>query len=86
MRARHLRRFARQNAVGTAWIDRNDNGREDPDEITTGVKGTAHYWSAGWMRPDLTILTADQWLYPLQGFTTSGVPLYDFSNPHKAGQ
>jgi len=74
---------SRTKTPGTAWIDRNDNGREDEDEIMTGVKGTAHYWSAGWMRPDLTLLTADQWLYPLQGFTPTGVPLYDFANPQK---
>ncbi|MDQ3812760.1 MAG: hypothetical protein M3347_02270, partial [Armatimonadota bacterium] len=73
----------RDKTPGTAWIDRNDDGREDDGETVSGIKGQAHYWSAGWMRPDLTILTADQLLYPLQGFTPAGVPLYDFANPQK---
>lgn len=72
-----------KGSQASAWIDRNDNGREDEGEITSDVKGAPHYWSGGWMRPDLTILTADQWLYPLQGFTPAGVPLYDFANPKR---
>ena len=63
----------------TAWIDQNDNGIEEDNEITSGIKGRAHYWSAGWCRPDLTILTADGWLYPLKSLTANGVPVYDFA-------
>ena len=74
---------ARAKTSGRAWIDRNDNGREDDGEVTLDIKGKSSYWSAGWMRPDGAILTADQWFYPLQGFTKTGVPLYDFAKPVK---
>lgn len=68
-------------APGTAWTDKNDNGVEDPGETVDGVKGRNGYWTAGWIGPDLNILTADQNLYPLQGMTDAGVPLYDFEHP-----
>lgn len=68
---------------GTAWTDKNNNGRVDAGETATGIKGRSVYWSAGWVRPDLTIITADQWVYKPQGFTPDGVPLYDFANPVK---
>lgn len=70
---------------GTAWTDKNLNGVEDPGETVTGVQGRSAYWSAGWARPDLTLITADQWVYKPQGFTADGVPLYDFSHPVKPG-
>jgi hypothetical protein len=73
--------YARGKEVGRAWIDHNDNGLEEADEITTDVKGAPHYWSNGWVRSDLTILTADSLIYPVLGFSKSGVPLYDFSKP-----
>lgn len=66
---------------GKAWIDRNDNGTQEPNELTNITKGGTVYWICGWTRPDLTIITADQWVYPLQGMTKTGVPLYDFANP-----
>ena len=69
------------NVPARAWIDRNDNGKEEPDEITSDVKGANVYWACGWIRPDLTIITANQWVYPLKGLTETGVPLYDFANP-----
>jgi hypothetical protein len=68
-------------APGTAWIDRNDNGSEDTGEIIEGLKGRRHYWSNGWMRPDLTFITPDQQVYPLKEITSTGVPVYDFLQP-----
>jgi hypothetical protein len=69
---------------GRAWIDRNENGREDAGEVTDGVDMTGLYWANGWVRPDLTILSANGKLYRPAGFTESGVPLYDFSEPESA--
>lgn len=69
------------DAPGRAWIDRNDNGQEDPGEITEGVRGRTHYWSGGWCRPDLAIITNDFLVYEPKEFTPAGVPLYDFANP-----
>ena len=68
---------------GQAWIDRNENGKEDDGEITTGVNATAIYWANGWVRPDLSIMSANGLLFTPTGFTTSGVPLYDFATPQK---
>ena len=67
--------------LGSAWIDRNDNGVEDPGETTEGFKGQNTYWTAGWITPDLTIVTADQQIYRVKELTASGVPIYDFQNP-----
>lgn len=64
-----------------AWTDLNDNGQEDPGETVEGFQGRAHYWSNGWMRPDLTFITPDQKVYPLQKLTATGVPIYDFKAP-----
>lgn len=64
----------------TAWTDLNLNGAADPGETVTGVKGKSTYWVNGWTRPDLTIITADQFLYKPTGFTKDGVPLYDWAN------
>jgi|GEM_PF-1001695 len=69
-----------------AWIDKNANGIADPGETVSGIKGRNHYWSAGWIRPDLTILTADQYLYRPTGFSEVGVPLYDFTNVERPQQ
>ncbi len=41
----------------------------------------ANYWSVGWVRPDLTILTPDCRVYPLQGLSSTGVPQYDLKTP-----
>jgi hypothetical protein len=66
---------------GTAWTDRNANGIEDAGETTADFQGRAHYWSAGWMRPDLTFVTPDALVYTLQSVTAAGVPIYDFAHP-----
>jgi hypothetical protein len=68
---------------GSTWIDRNDDGREEPGEIATGFTDIAAYWSSGWTRPDLTIITHSLHVYRPQGFTPGGVPLYDFAKPEK---
>ncbi len=73
--------YAQGNTPGKAWTDRNLNGREDAGETVTGVAGKTHYWTAGWIRPDLTIVTPDQQIFAPQGFTAHGVPLYDFLAP-----
>ncbi|MEZ0298541.1 MAG: hypothetical protein ACAI35_18995, partial [Candidatus Methylacidiphilales bacterium] len=65
---------------GTAWIDKNEDGKRDDNEVVNGVKGINGYWTSGWMRPDLTIITANQYVYPVKSFTEGGVPVYDFSN------
>ncbi len=44
-------------------------------------RSRGHYWSAGWVRPDLTIITPDGRIFPLQGLSNTGVPLYDFDHP-----
>lgn len=69
---------------GEAWCDRNDNGTVEPEELTPNVPGRAEYWSCGWIRPDLTMLTADQWIYPCIGFSKGGTPLYDFAKAQRA--
>ena len=66
---------------GTTWIDRDDNGVEGPAEATPGFSDIAAYWSTGWTRPDLTIITNSLHVYRPQGFTSGGVPLYDFTKP-----
>ncbi len=68
---------------GKVWTDINENGTEDPGETFTGFQGQRHYWSNGWMRPDLTFITADQLVYPLKELTATGVPIYDFVSPQK---
>ncbi len=73
-------KFGDRGAPNSAWIDRNYNGIADPGETVDNIKGQKHYWSVGWVGPDLTILTGDQWIYPLKGLTEQGVPLYDFAN------
>ncbi len=73
--------FATAKKPGEAWCDRNENGKVDPDEVTTNVKGGSVYWSCGWTRPDLTMMSADELVYPCLGFTKNGVPLYDFHQP-----
>ncbi|MDR1279963.1 MAG: hypothetical protein LBK99_03985 [Opitutaceae bacterium] len=64
-----------------AWTDRNGNGKIDTDELTDLDSYTPLYWSSGWVRPDMSILTPDMRLYPLKGCNEHGVPLYDFSHP-----
>ncbi|MGE9293188.1 MAG: FlgD immunoglobulin-like domain containing protein, partial [Puniceicoccales bacterium] len=67
-----------------AWVDKNDNQKVDEGESISGnVKGKNTYWSAGWVNPNLEIITADQYIYRPTGFTETGVPLYDFENPER---
>ena len=72
------------NIPGRAWIDRNDNGIAEDNEWTENVASAMTYWSNGYVRPDLTIITTDQLIYRPTGFTEGGVPLYDFAKPEKA--
>ncbi|WP_269523330.1 FlgD immunoglobulin-like domain containing protein [Coraliomargarita parva] len=66
------------------WIDRNDNGIEDANEIIEGgIDIKHHYWNNAWIQPDLTILTANQKIFRPTGFTETGVPLYDFTDPEE---
>jgi len=67
---------------GSAWVDRNDNGQADAGE-STAFSSRAHYWSNGWMRPDMTFITPDQLVFAPKGFSPGGVPLYDFANPER---
>ena len=68
-------------ARATAWIDRNGNGKEDAGEVTSGLPDRAAYWSTGWIRPDLTIITNTMNIYSPTGVSKEGVPLYDFAKP-----
>jgi len=68
---------------GGVWTDLNENGKEDAGETVAGFQGTRHYWSTGWMRPDMTFITPDQLVYRVKEFTAGGVPVYDFQNPEK---
>ena len=47
----------------------------------TEVYAGAHYWSVGWARPDLTIISTDCRIFPLKGISEDGVPLYDQDKP-----
>lgn len=66
---------------GKVWTDLNENGVVDPGETVEGFQGRTHYWSNGWVRPDLTLITPDQLVYPLKSLTAGGVPIYDFTHP-----
>ena len=70
--------------TGKAWCDLNGNHVEDPGE-TQPFDAAFSYWSNGWVRPDLTILTTDNKLLAPTGFTDRGVPLYDFAHPATTG-
>lgn len=65
------------------WIDLNENGAEDSGEASDTFNARAHYWSNGWMRPDLTFITPDQQVFRVKEFTAGGVPVYDFIRPEK---
>ena len=73
----------KEKIPGRVWTDLNENGAEDAGEVTENFQGRTHYWSNGWMRPDLTFITPDQQLYPLKKLTAGGVPVYDFAHPEK---
>jgi hypothetical protein len=66
---------------GRGWVDRNGDGKEDADEITEGIDYRTMYWSNGWVRPDLALMTTNGLLFIPTGFGAAGVPLYDFAHP-----
>ncbi|HBC87586.1 MAG TPA: hypothetical protein DCZ94_11570 [Lentisphaeria bacterium] len=66
---------------GRAWIDKNDNHAEDAGEVTEKVDFRSIYWSNGWVRPDMTIMSTNGLRFDLKGMTAEGVPLYDFAKP-----
>ena len=72
-----------QAVPASTWVDRNDNGQVDADE-TTAFNDIRAYWSNGWTRPDLTIVTHSLHIYRPHGFSAAGVPLYDFAKPESA--
>lgn len=67
---------------GMVWVDRNGDGKESPDELTNFKPG-GMYWSNGWIRPDMAIMTISGYLIKLTGISPEGVPLYDFTRPEK---
>lgn len=67
---------------GTAWVDRNADGQQSADEVTT-LTYQMLYWSNGWVRPDLALMTPQGQLFKPTGFGAKGVPLYDFSKPEQ---
>ncbi len=75
------RRKGREVTPGTAWVDRNGDGLRSNDEVTGKVDWKVIYWSNGHARPDMTLLSPNGLLFPLQGISPQGVPLYDFANP-----
>ncbi|MBC2601728.1 FlgD immunoglobulin-like domain containing protein [Puniceicoccus vermicola] len=66
---------------GKIWTDLNENGEQDPGEVVEGFEARLHYWSNGWMRPDMTFITPDQQVFRVQEFTEGGVPVYDLNQP-----
>ncbi len=66
-----------------SWIDKNENGIEDEGDVIAGYGGAEHYWSVAWVRPDLTIISADQQVFHPTGMTDGGVPIYDFTKPER---
>ncbi len=69
------------------WIDKNDDGIVQEDEITRGEKddnwGSMDYWG---QRPsvnmDMYFANGNHgFCYRLQGVTKAGTPLYDFNKP-----
>ncbi len=73
--------YPNRKEPGKTWTDLNENGLPDPGETTENFTGRTHYWSNGWMGPDLTFITPDQNVYPLKRLTDGGVPVYDFGSP-----
>lgn len=67
----------------TAWVDRNDNNKEDANEKFEDVPVEFMYWSNGWMRPDLTFVSTNGNQFEPNGFSKGGVPLYDFAKPKR---
>ncbi len=67
----------------SAWTDLNENGIKDEGEVVENIDFGRMYWSNGWVRPDLTILSVNGLTYSPQSFTKGGVPIYDFSAPVK---
>ena len=74
---------AKAEEPGRAWVDRDGDGVEDADEVTTGVDWRHMYWSNGWVRPDLAIMSTNGLLFRCSGFSPSGTPLYDFAKPER---
>lgn len=73
----------RRDSGGTAWVDLNGDGRQSDDEVTTDLDWTVLYWSNGWARPDLALMSPNGLFFPLKSISPQGVPLYDFANPEK---
>ncbi|HEX3133474.1 MAG TPA: FlgD immunoglobulin-like domain containing protein [Planctomycetota bacterium] len=65
-----------------AWVDCNGDGAQDADEITSFTYQPS-YWSNGWVRPDLALMTPNGQVFKITGFGPAGVPLYDFSKPEQ---
>ncbi len=77
---RPVRRPGGKLTPGQAWVDRNGDGQRSDDELTE-VDWQVMYWSNGWARPDLALLSCNGLLVKPQGLSPAGVPLYDFSQP-----
>ena len=69
-----------EKKAGRGWVDRNGDGIRQDDEVVTTPPFASLYWSNGYVRPDLAILTVDGRLYVPTGFGPGGVPLYDFTH------
>jgi len=69
------------NSLGTAWTDLNENGKEDAGEVTKDLDIRSFYWSNGWIRPDLVLITTGGKRFDPIKFTAGGVPVYDFTKP-----
>lgn len=65
-----------------AWVDHDGDARIDEAELVSeGVRFGAHYWSAGWVRTDMSVFTPGMALYPLKEINAHGVPVYEFARP-----
>ena len=67
------------NAAGSLTIAKRDD--DGVFRSCFQMRPRAHYWSVGWVRPDLTIITPDCRVFPLKGLSNTGVPQYDVDNP-----
>lgn len=76
---------AKNNGKAYLWVDKNDDGQAQLDEIQTNNVGFgAYYWCQS-MGDDMTVAEpigggSQLMLFKPQGFTPGGTPLYSFSS------
>ena len=66
-----------------AWVDRDDDYERDDNEVVEDADVAFMYWSSGWTRPDMVFVSTNGNRYEPRGFSSGGVPLYDFAKPER---